>query len=107
MNDPLLLLLHVSFFLNPDHSKSILGMDPPLAVRLTNATKKREEIADRSIAAGDELGQLNRRFSRNQNQPVSDGGRSLGHRDFFNHKRKPQEIMYDIGVMIRNYHTVR
>lgn len=83
-------------------------MDPPLAARITEAAKKRAEIADRSIAAGDELGQLNRRFLQNQHQPTaSDGGRSLGRRDFYNYKRRPHEIMYDIGVMIRNYHTVR
>ena len=83
-------------------------MRPGLNEQLSTAVADRKRSSDESIEKHDALAALNKRFHQAQHQPQSvDGGRSLGRVEFFNQKRTSQEILYEIGTMLNNYHTVR
>ena len=83
-------------------------MRPSLSEKIATATADRKRIADESIEKNDALAALNKRFHQAQYQPQSaDGGKSLGRTEFFNNKRTVQEILWDIGQMLNNYHAVR
>lgn len=87
---------------------SMSRMRPSLSERIQTVAAERTKIADESIAKNDDLGALNKRFNQaRQSTPSAAGGRSLGRAEFFNNKRSTQEILYSIGEMLNNYHTVR
>ena len=99
---------HVSLFPSFSRTKPFPGVRPSLAEKLSQTTADRKRISDEALEKQESLSSLNKRFTQAQHLPQSsDSGRSLGRSEFFNQRRSVQEILFAIGEMLNNYHTVR
>ena len=83
-------------------------MTPPLLERIEKLRKEKSELSEETLRLSDKLADLETKVQKSQLQPqFAQNGRSLGRREFYNHKRSIQEILVALNDLLRNFHTIR